>query len=360
MILGHHRKQRLDESLTRSSGEDDDEELNTTCTSHVHEASSIAILEEEPESNIVNDDESPEFNASANEPISIPSPDANTFTISQIPRERSFSKNLPRNRIRVARLVLKEDDEHHHRPKSTPDKFSRELCDFLLNQDSDSKKIRDEERKERRNKFLSTSNSQMEKENNIKIALSNQSWGSQRGGTTVTSSGESTSWSPRGGDQSRVSGSLLKPCYESHIIKVSKVDNYSGISNKSFYDASVVTAGSASTSKSSELNNTITRNRKSSIEHLPSIDLKNVAGSSGGSSTTTGSLNVRVNERVRCKKCNKKLTIATIYDCRCGDKFCSQHRYSEVHGCKFDYKTEGRRLIEQANPLVLAPKLPKI
>jgi AN1-type zinc finger and ubiquitin domain-containing protein 1 len=45
---------------------------------------------------------------------------------------------------------------------------------------------------------------------------------------------------------------------------------------------------------------------------------------------------------------------------RCGNNYCSLHRNAEAHGCTFDYKTEGRKIIEHQNPLVAAPKLPKI
>jgi AN1-type zinc finger and ubiquitin domain-containing protein 1 len=45
---------------------------------------------------------------------------------------------------------------------------------------------------------------------------------------------------------------------------------------------------------------------------------------------------------------------------RCGSSFCSEHRYPEAHACAFDYKAEGKRLIERNNPLITAPKLPKI
>lgn len=64
-------------------------------------------------------------------------------------------------------------------------------------------------------------------------------------------------------------------------------------------------------------------------------------------------------KRMRCEHCNKRLNITNIYNCRCGRIFCSQHRYSEVHDCKYDYKTEGRKILEQQNPLVTANKLPK-
>ncbi|CAG5128449.1 unnamed protein product, partial [Candidula unifasciata] len=62
----------------------------------------------------------------------------------------------------------------------------------------------------------------------------------------------------------------------------------------------------------------------------------------------------------RCLICGKKTGLATSYQCRCGNNFCASHRYAESHDCTFDYKTEGRKLLEQNNPLVSAPKLPKI
>lgn len=62
----------------------------------------------------------------------------------------------------------------------------------------------------------------------------------------------------------------------------------------------------------------------------------------------------------RCFVCGKKTGLATSYMCRCGNNFCASHRYAESHDCTFDYKTEGRKLLEQSNPVVSAPKLPKI
>ncbi|KAG8519673.1 AN1-type zinc finger protein 4 [Galemys pyrenaicus] len=45
---------------------------------------------------------------------------------------------------------------------------------------------------------------------------------------------------------------------------------------------------------------------------------------------------------------------------RCGNNFCASHRYAETHGCTYDYKSAGRRYLQEANPVVNAPKLPKI
>ncbi|KAF5921982.1 hypothetical protein HPG69_015432 [Diceros bicornis minor] len=45
---------------------------------------------------------------------------------------------------------------------------------------------------------------------------------------------------------------------------------------------------------------------------------------------------------------------------RCGNNFCASHRYAETHSCTYDYKSAGRRYLQEANPVVNAPKLPKI
>lgn len=67
-----------------------------------------------------------------------------------------------------------------------------------------------------------------------------------------------------------------------------------------------------------------------------------------------------VGQRPRCAQCNRRIQISNTYDCRCGHAFCGQHRYAESHACTFDYKAEGRKLLQIANPLVQPQKLPKI
>ena len=66
--------------------------------------------------------------------------------------------------------------------------------------------------------------------------------------------------------------------------------------------------------------------------------------------------------KVRCggPECRKKLNITNSFSCRCERSFCPLHRHPESHGCTHDFKTEGRKLLEAANPLVSLPKLPKI
>ncbi|XP_056386380.1 AN1-type zinc finger protein 4 isoform X2 [Hyla sarda] len=61
-----------------------------------------------------------------------------------------------------------------------------------------------------------------------------------------------------------------------------------------------------------------------------------------------------------CFLCGRKTGLATSYECRCGNNFCATHRYAETHSCTYDYKTAGRRYLQESNPVVTAPKLPKI
>eukprot|EP01136_Pigoraptor_vietnamica_P026444 Opistho-1_new@81521 len=62
----------------------------------------------------------------------------------------------------------------------------------------------------------------------------------------------------------------------------------------------------------------------------------------------------------RCHSCGKKLGLASNYPCRCGLSYCAKHRHAELHNCTYDYKSVGRRALEENNPVVTAPKLPKI
>ncbi|KAK6924172.1 Zinc finger, AN1-type [Dillenia turbinata] len=57
----------------------------------------------------------------------------------------------------------------------------------------------------------------------------------------------------------------------------------------------------------------------------------------------------------RCNFCKKKVGL-TGFKCKCGQTFCSIHRYSDKHNCVFDYKTAGQDAIAKANPVVKADK----
>lgn len=61
----------------------------------------------------------------------------------------------------------------------------------------------------------------------------------------------------------------------------------------------------------------------------------------------------------RCSGCGKRVGL-TGFRCRCGDLFCSEHRYSDRHDCSFDYKAAGREAIARENPVVRAAKILKV
>ena len=61
----------------------------------------------------------------------------------------------------------------------------------------------------------------------------------------------------------------------------------------------------------------------------------------------------------RCSGCRRKVGL-TGFRCRCGDLFCSDHRYSDRHDCSYDYKAAGRESIARENPVVKAAKIVRI
>lgn len=61
----------------------------------------------------------------------------------------------------------------------------------------------------------------------------------------------------------------------------------------------------------------------------------------------------------RCGTCRKRVGL-TGFNCRCGNIFCSIHRYSDKHECPFDYRSAGQEAIAKANPVVKAEKIDKI
>ncbi|XP_068245636.1 AN1-type zinc finger protein 4-like [Palaemon carinicauda] len=65
-------------------------------------------------------------------------------------------------------------------------------------------------------------------------------------------------------------------------------------------------------------------------------------------------------QKPKCAYCSKRIKLVTTHVCRCDRIFCTQHRLPETHECTYDFKTEGRKLIEMANPLVASHRLPKI
>ncbi|KAK7317305.1 hypothetical protein RJT34_01412 [Clitoria ternatea] len=61
----------------------------------------------------------------------------------------------------------------------------------------------------------------------------------------------------------------------------------------------------------------------------------------------------------RCSGCRRRVGL-TGFHCRCGDLFCSEHRYSDRHDCSYDYKAAGREAIARENLVVKAAKIVKV
>lgn len=61
-------------------------------------------------------------------------------------------------------------------------------------------------------------------------------------------------------------------------------------------------------------------------------------------------------KRHRCKSCNKKLELIP-FNCRCGDYYCSNHRYAEDHSCSYNYKIAGQQQLSITNILIQNDKL---
>lgn len=58
-----------------------------------------------------------------------------------------------------------------------------------------------------------------------------------------------------------------------------------------------------------------------------------------------------------CKKCLIKLRITNTFSCKCRGSFCSKHRYTDEHGCIYDYKSENRKRLEKENPKILSSRI---
>ncbi|OEL16871.1 Zinc finger A20 and AN1 domain-containing stress-associated protein 1 [Dichanthelium oligosanthes] len=58
----------------------------------------------------------------------------------------------------------------------------------------------------------------------------------------------------------------------------------------------------------------------------------------------------------RCSSCRKRVGL-TGFRCRCGELFCGAHRYSDRHGCSYDYRGAARDAIARENPVVRAAKI---
>lgn len=62
----------------------------------------------------------------------------------------------------------------------------------------------------------------------------------------------------------------------------------------------------------------------------------------------------------RCWKCNKKVTLAGQFKCKCGYVYCARCRYPDAHNCEFDWKKQHQDKLAKDNKIVAFSKLDKI
>jgi len=58
--------------------------------------------------------------------------------------------------------------------------------------------------------------------------------------------------------------------------------------------------------------------------------------------------------------CKRKLALSDFPCSKCSVATCQTHRLPEDHGCVFDFKKEGRSLLEKQNPVVVGVKLQRV
>ncbi len=58
--------------------------------------------------------------------------------------------------------------------------------------------------------------------------------------------------------------------------------------------------------------------------------------------------------------CNKKLSLAQNYQCKCCNIYCSNHKSPESHDCLFDFFKENQINIEKNNKKIIKNKIDKI
>ncbi|XP_031253155.1 zinc finger A20 and AN1 domain-containing stress-associated protein 6-like [Pistacia vera] len=136
---------------------------------------------------------------------------------------------------------------------------------------------------------------------------------------------------------------LCSKCYKDYLLKQPKI-----------FDEE---------SKKSVKNSIVEEIETNPVEKEGGAGVKESVASEGASSgnveSENGDGNAEKRPANRCNFCKKRVGL-TGFKCRCGQTFCSMHRYSDKHNCVFDYKGAGQDAIAKANPVVKADKIEKI
>lgn len=61
-------------------------------------------------------------------------------------------------------------------------------------------------------------------------------------------------------------------------------------------------------------------------------------------------------KKKKCKHCSKRIK-GMEYECRCGKKFCINCLSPETHNCQFNYKQNGKNILEKKLERVVNAKV---
>ncbi|KAD4584624.1 hypothetical protein E3N88_22225 [Mikania micrantha] len=145
------------------------------------------------------------------------------------------------------------------------------------------------------------------------------------------------------------SAATMNMCSKCHKEMILKQEN-AKLAASSFDD--IINGGSGS----DDAKDTVATDVINTIQPVELTVVPTQAHSDDSSSSQAPEVKVGPN---RCSTCRKRVGL-TGFNCKCGNLFCSAHRYSDKHACPFDYRSAGRDAIAKANPVVKAEKLDKI
>ncbi|GKB13983.1 zinc finger A20 and AN1 domain-containing stress-associated protein 5-like protein [Tanacetum coccineum] len=103
----------------------------------------------------------------------------------------------------------------------------------------------------------------------------------------------------------------------------------------------------------------VTSPERSSLPKQPDLHRKRPSQSPENPPSPSPEIVLKRREVNRCSGCRRKVGLMG-FRCRCGEMFCSDHRYSDRHDCSYDYKGVGREAIARENPVVRAAKILKV
>mmetsp|Transcript_2097 Transcript_2097/g.7613 ORF Transcript_2097/g.7613 Transcript_2097/m.7613 type:complete len:199 (-) Transcript_2097:349-945(-) len=99
----------------------------------------------------------------------------------------------------------------------------------------------------------------------------------------------------------------------------------------------------------------VVTNRMPSKPTLPAGATKVISKRKKSPPRRTQSSTARLHKQ-RCHSCRTRVGLLG-FSCKCGQTFCSHHRYSDTHDCPVDHRALGRAALSAANPMVVASKL---